>query len=141
MMKKILLFGAGKSATVLIQYLLDNAAKEQWQLTIADADLALIQQKTGGSQYARTVGMDIARDASRAGLIQEADLVISPMPANLHFLIAKDCLQYKKNLLTASYVDEQMRSLKDKIEETGLLFLCEMGLDPGIEHLSAKKLI
>lgn len=140
-MKKILLFGAGKSATVLIQYLLDNAAKEQWQLTIADADLALIQQKTGGSQYARTVGMDIARDASRAGLIQEADLVISLMPANLHFLIAKDCLQYKKNLLTASYVDEQMRSLKDKIEETGLLFLCEMGLDPGIDHMSAKKLI
>jgi saccharopine dehydrogenase-like NADP-dependent oxidoreductase len=55
--------------------------------------------------------------------------------------VAKDCLRYKKNLLTASYVDEQLSELKEAIEQNGLLFLCEMGLDPGIDHMSAKKLI
>ncbi|MGN6165481.1 MAG: saccharopine dehydrogenase C-terminal domain-containing protein, partial [Flavisolibacter sp.] len=140
-MKKILLFGAGKSATVLIRYLLENAAAENWQLLLVDANLAMAQEKIGNNDYGKAVSIDINNAALRSELIQQSDIVISLMPPALHFLIAKDCVQYSKNLLTASYVDEKMRSLKNEIEKNGLLFLCEMGLDPGIDHMSAKKII
>ena len=140
-MKQVLVFGAGKSATALIDYLLKNAEKENWQLTVIDADLPAAQKKIKGSEFGKAVSFDITRDEERNGYISHADLVISLMPPVLHFLIAKDCIQFKKNLLTASYVDDQMRSLKNEIENAGLLFLCEMGLDPGIDHMSAKKMI
>lgn len=140
-MKQILLFGAGKSATVLIEYLLLNAEKENWQLTVVDADLETAQKKTGNSIYGKAVSFDISNSDERSFYIHKADIVISLMPPALHFLIAQDCIQLKKNFLTASYVDDNMRSIKNEIEKNGLLFLCEMGLDPGIDHMSAKKMI
>lgn len=140
-MKQILLFGAGKSATVLIDYLLQNASEENWRLLIVDADLPAAQQKLRGSAHGEARSFDISNDVERSRCIAAADIVISLMPPALHLLIAKDCLKHKKNLLTASYVDESMRALKPEIEANGLLFLCEMGLDPGIDHMSAKKMI
>lgn len=140
-MKKILLFGAGKSATVLIDYLLKNAVAENWQLIVADANLEAAKNKISLSANGKAVSFDITNDKERSNYIQLADIVISLMPPALHFLIAKDCIRHKKNLLTASYVDEPMQSLKDEVEKSGILFLCEMGLDPGIDHMSAKKMI
>jgi saccharopine dehydrogenase-like NADP-dependent oxidoreductase len=140
-MKQILLFGAGKSATALIDYLVGNAEKESWQLTVVDADLSAALNKIGNTGFAKAVSFDVTNHTERNNYISKADIVISLMPPNLHFLIAKDCIQFKKNLLTASYVDEQIRSLKSEIEQEDLLFLCEMGLDPGIDHMSAKKII
>jgi saccharopine dehydrogenase-like NADP-dependent oxidoreductase len=140
-MKQVLLFGAGKSATALIDYLVKNEKPENWQLILVDADAEAAQKKIVSSANAKAVSFDINNAKQRAGYIKKADIVISLMPPALHFLIAKDCIQHKKNLLTASYVDEQMKSLKNEIEESGLLFLCEMGLDPGIDHMSAKKMI
>jgi saccharopine dehydrogenase-like NADP-dependent oxidoreductase len=140
-MKQILLFGAGKSATVLIDYLLSNAEKEIWKVSVVDANLENTEKKIGDSMFGDAVSFDISNDEMRAGYISNADIVISLMPPALHFLIAKDCIRFRKNLLTASYVDEQMRSLKQEVEQNGLLFLCEMGLDPGIDHMSAKKMI
>lgn len=140
-MKKILLFGAGKSATVLIDYLLKNAVAENWQLIVADANLEAAKNKISSSANGKAVSFDITNDKERSNYIQPADIVISLMPPALHVLIAKDCIRLKKNLLTASYVDEPMQSLKDEVEKCGILFLCEMGLDPGIDHMSAKKMI
>jgi saccharopine dehydrogenase-like NADP-dependent oxidoreductase len=140
-MKQVLLFGAGKSATVLIEYLLRNAETENWNLTVADANLITAQKKIGDSSFGKAVSFDITAEEERHKYISKADIVISLMPPVLHFLIAKDCIRFGKNLLTASYVDEQMRSLKKEIADNGLLFLCEMGLDPGIDHMSAKKMI
>lgn len=140
-MKQVLLFGAGKSSTALIEYLLSNAQKEDWHLTVVDADLQTIQKKLGDSPFGNAATFDILNDSERHSYISKADIVISLMPPALHFLIAKDCIRFSKNLLTASYVDEQMKSLKEEIESNGLLFLCEMGLDPGIDHMSAKKMI
>ena len=140
-MKNILLFGAGKSASVLIDYLLTNAAQENWKLTLVDANLQAAQSKIGTSPYGEAVSFDINDNNERGKAIQKADIVISLMPPDLHFLIAKDCISNKRNLLTASYVDAQMRSLQSEIENNNLLFLCEMGLDPGIDHMSAKKMI
>ena len=140
-MKKILLFGAGKSATVLIDYLLKNALAEDWTVIVVDANLALAQSKIGNALAGEALSFDINDVSERGKHIQQADIVISLLPPALHILVAKDCITYQKNLLTASYVDEQMRSLEQSIKDRNILFLCEMGLDPGIDHMSAKKMI
>ena len=141
LMKKVLLFGAGKSATVLIDYLLENAEKENWQLTVVDADLQLARSKIGNSPYGLPLSFDIKNDTERKENIERSDIVISLLPPALHYIVAQDCVELKKDLLTASYVDDQIRNLRSKIENHGLLFLCEMGLDPGIDHMSAMKMI
>ena len=140
-MKKILLFGAGKSATVLIEYFLNNAINENWFLTLVDADYELAKHKIGHSTSGKAISFDINNELERSDIIKKADIVISLLPPALHLLIAKDCITYKKNLLTASYVDDNMKALEKDIEENNLLFLCEMGLDPGIDHMSAMKLL
>lgn len=140
-MKQILLFGAGKSATVLIDYLLNHAADENWFISVVDADVNQVQKKVGISPHACALSFDINDTVVRAEHIKNADIVLSLLPPALHILIANDCIFHKKNLITASYVDEAMKALRDDIEKNGLLFLCEMGLDPGIDHMSAKKVI
>jgi len=140
-MKTVLLFGAGKSATVLIDYLLETAITENWKVIVVDTDLKLIQSKIGHAQRATAVSFDINDPEERGKHIRHADIVISLLPPKLHFEVAKDCVQYKKNLLTASYIDEAMKSLQAEIEGHHLLFLCEMGLDPGIDHMSAMSMI
>jgi len=140
-MKKILLFGAGKSATVLIDYLLQNAQKENWQLTVVDADLQLAKSKISNSSHGLPLAFDIKNETERKKNIQENDIVISLLPPALHYIVAQDCVELKKDLLTASYVDDQIKGLRSSIENSNLLFLCEMGLDPGIDHMSAMKMI
>lgn len=140
-MKKILLFGAGKSASVLIEYLISYAQQENWHLIVIDANLSLALQKIKGSPNASAHSFDINDPQKRQEFISQADIVISLMPPALHILIAKECIALGKHLLTASYIDDNMRSLQSEIEAKGLLFLCEMGLDPGIDHMSAKKQI
>ena len=141
-MKTILLFGAGKSATVLIDYLLENAITENWKIYVVDADLSLAQSKTKGSKKATAVSFDILHDIDeRNKHIRQADIVISLLPPQLHIEVARDCIKFKKHLLTASYVDDAIKALKPEIEKNKLLFLCEMGLDPGIDHMSAMQII
>jgi saccharopine dehydrogenase-like NADP-dependent oxidoreductase len=141
LMKKILLFGAGKSATVLIDYLLDNAEKENWQLTLVDADLQLAKSKIGQSSFGVPLSFDIKNETERKKNILQSDIVISLLPPALHYIVAQDCVELRKDLLTASYLDDQIQNLRSKIENNKLLFLCEMGLDPGIDHMSAMKMI
>ena len=140
-MKKILLFGAGKSATILIDYLLESAEKENWHITVVDADLRLAESKISGSSYGLPLSFDIKNDAQRKKNIAQSDIVISLLPPALHYIVAQDCVELKKDLLTASYADDQIKVLESKIENNNLLFLCEMGLDPGIDHMSAMKMI
>ena len=140
-MKNILLFGAGKSATCLIDYLLTNAPRQKWHVTVVDSDLMLIKSKTGKSYYVTPVAIDIRDQQARQTLVEETDLVISLLPPSLHILVAKDCLQYRKHLLTASYTDPEVKKLQKDIQKAGLLFMYEMGLDPGIDHMSAMKVI
>lgn len=137
----ILLFGAGKSATVLIRYLAKIATEKQWLCTVADMDMATILAKTGGNTAVKAVALQIDDEIARKNLIAEADIVISLLPPALHFLVAKDCLQFRKHLLTASYIDDNIEQLRPQIEAADLLFLGEMGLDPGIDHMSAMQLI
>jgi saccharopine dehydrogenase-like NADP-dependent oxidoreductase len=137
----ILLFGAGKSASVLIDYLIDSAGQNNWTITVADADERLILKKTKSRPGSAAVQLDIQNEHKRKELIEAADLVISMMPPALHILIARDCIAFEKSLLTASYADAEILSLNEEVKRKGLIFLCEMGLDPGIDHMSAMKLM
>ena len=141
MITEILIIGAGKSATVLIQYLQKKAVQNNWYIVLADGDLKVAEAKWNQAPNGHAIGIDINIDSERQALIQKATVVISMLPPSLHFLVAKDCLLFSKSLFTASYVDENMRTLAAEIKTKELLFLCEMGLDPGIDHMSAMELI
>jgi saccharopine dehydrogenase-like NADP-dependent oxidoreductase len=136
-MKQILLFGAGKSATSLIRYLIAIAPARNWQLVVAESNLSLAESKIGAAPCAKAVRLSVEDEQERDRLVQEADIVISLLPPTLHYGVALSCLKKKKHLLTASYVDDSIRALAPAIRDSGLLFLCEMGLDPGIDHMSA----
>lgn len=140
-MKNILLLGAGKSATVLIDYLLQEADTEDWYVVVADTNKDLIEEKTKKHELSVSVELDIKNDEQRQSLIQFSDIVISMLPPSLHILVAKDCLSYGKNLLTASYADDSIKSLHQEAIKKDIVFLCEMGLDPGIDHMSALPLL
>ncbi len=140
-MKTILLFGAGKSATCLIDYLGKCSDENKWKLLVCDSNLSLVQAKTKNFSSAEAISFDVSNEEKRHHFVSGADIVISMLPPALHFLVAKDCVTFSKNLLTASYIDEKIKTLKNEIEKKGLLFLCEMGLDPGIDHISAMKMI
>jgi saccharopine dehydrogenase-like NADP-dependent oxidoreductase len=140
-MEHIVVFGAGKSATCLIEYLATTVQAHQWQLTVADNNLELALSKTGGAPSTHAVALDVESEAERTALIAQASIVISLLPPALHFMVATTCVELGKNLLTASYIDDKIGSLAPQIKNKGLLFLCEMGLDPGIDHMSAMQLI
>ena len=141
MAQTILIIGAGKSATVLIQYLQQKAVENDWYILLADGDEATAKNKWNNAPNGTALGINIENEIDRQNLVQKADIVVSMLPAQLHFLVAKDCLHFEKPLFTASYVDDKMRSIASEIESKQLLFLCEMGLDPGIDHMSAMAII
>ena len=140
-MYTIVLFGAGKSATVLIGYLKKLAADKYCKVVVADADLAAVQSKLGSQEFTEAIRIDISQEKERRELIRVADVIISLLPPGLHVILAKDCLLLRRHLLTASYISEEIKNLEPEIAKQKLLFLCEMGLDPGIDHMSAMKLI
>jgi len=140
-MKKILLFGAGKSSSFLIKYLIQHAVENNWVVQIVDQNTKHIQDKYGVVNHLQLFTTDVFNNAERAELIQHAELVISLLPPSLHIVVAKDCLLYAKNLITASYVSDEIKAMDAELKEKKVLFMCEMGLDPGIDHMSAMKII
>ena len=139
-MRKVLIVGAGKSSPYLIKYLIENSVQENLFILIADANLHNLK-KINKNERCKTILFDINDVDQKKKLIHVADIVISLLPVHLHILIAKTCLELKRNLLTASYVSEEMKLLNNKVKKKGLIFLNEIGLDPGIDHMSAKKII
>ena len=140
-MTTILIAGAGKSSIFLIQYLLDHASRSKWHVIVADGDGKAIDEKINGSPFAEKAVIDITNIAEREPLVMRADIVVSLMPPHLHIHLAKDCLKHKKNLITSSYVSDELKQMDAAVKEAGLMFMCEMGLDPGIDHMTANKII
>ena len=140
-MKNILLFGAGKSATCVIDYLIKETAARNWHLIVADGNQEMLLAKVSSASSAKGIIANVENENERNSLIKNADIVISLLPPSLHFLVAKSCIEFEKNLLTASYTDENIKNLEHQIINKKLFFLCEMGLDPGIDHMSAMELI
>ena len=140
-MRNILIIGAGKSASTLIQYLLNKSDAENLHLTIGDLSLALAQKKTNNHKNATPIEIDIFDNNQRKNQIEKADIVISMLPAHLHIEVAKDCILYKKHMVTASYISDEMQELDEEAKASNLVFMNEIGLDPGIDHMSAMKII
>jgi len=140
-MQTILVAGAGKSSTYLIHYLLSHAPRNNWKVIVADGSADAIAEKTKGSPYAESAVIDITSNADRQRLVKQADMVVSLMPPHLHIHLAKDCLDYKKNLITSSYISPEMKEMDAAVKAADLMFMCEMGLDPGIDHMTASQII
>ena len=140
-MRQILIFGAGRSATTLIRYLLDQSQSENWKVIVADNQIELADKKINGHERGEAVFSDINDIAARESLIEKADIVISMLPVKLHFEVAKTCLKLKKNLVTASYMFPDLEKLRKEVEDAGIIFLMECGLDPGLDHMSAMKIL
>jgi len=140
-MSNILVLGAGLSASYLIKYLLDNASTYHWHITVVDSNIELAKQKINGHTNGNAIACNIANDKQRFELISNHDIVVSLVPPALHILAAKDCILLRKHLVTASYITNEMRALDAEATTAGVLLLNECGLDPGIDHLSAMRLI
>ena len=140
-MKNILIIGAGRSATALIKYLLDHSETENLKLTVADLNIELAKKSTLNHPNATAISLNISDEIERRNAIEKADIVISMLPAFMHIEVAKDCITFKKNLVTASYISNEMRELDEEVKNAGLIFMNECGLDPGIDHMSAMKVL
>ncbi|OGX87690.1 saccharopine dehydrogenase [Hymenobacter lapidarius] len=142
MTTRLLLLGAGRSASSLIQYLLRHAPTENWFVTVADANAAhLVPVLTAHTEYARAVPFDLENAALLEELVAQADVVISMLPAALHPVVARVCVRHGRHLATASYVSPEMRGMHEEAVAAGVTLLMECGLDPGLDHMSAMRAI
>ena len=140
-LKGILVFGAGRSASYTINYLLQRAAENELFLTVADADSGNLAAFGGGRPNAVFIKADINNGVQRQELIKNHDVVISLLPAAFHIIVAKDCLVFGRHLITPSYISPEIEALDNEVSAKKLVFLNEMGLDPGIDHMSAMHII
>ncbi|EIJ38299.1 MULTISPECIES: saccharopine dehydrogenase family protein [Galbibacter] len=140
-MRTILLIGAGKSTSYLLKYLLEKAASEQLHIVVGDINIENAKNLLKDKPNCTAIKLDIFKEEERKNAIKKADLVISMLPARFHIEVAKDCLLYEKNMVTASYVSKEMEALDEEVKAKGLIFLNEIGVDPGIDHMSAMKVI
>jgi len=137
-MQKILVLGAGQSSTSLISYLLSRSSEKNWKVVIAEMNISLAKNKF---PQAEIIDFDISNDEKSRNIIKGYDLVISMLPARFHINVARICAEKGIHMLTASYNTDEIMSLDDKFKENGKLCLMEMGLDPGIDHMSAMKVL
>ena len=140
-MRNILIIGAGRSATCLIRYLLDKSSSEKLFITIGDISLRAAQKFTKNHNNAKGILLDVFNKEERERAVKNCDMVISMLPARFHIEVAKDCITFGKNLVTASYISDEMQNLDKEAKAKGLVFMNEIGVDPGIDHMSAMKVI
>jgi saccharopine dehydrogenase-like NADP-dependent oxidoreductase len=136
--KKILILGAGRSSGTLIDYLLNQSQQFEWKITVADTNLALAKAKVKNHPNGFPVDIDYI---SQTHLLAAFDLIISLLPPNLHFEVAQACVHFKKNFLTTSYVTDKINSLHEEAIKNKVLLMMECGLDPGLDHISAMKML
>ena len=140
-MKTILVIGAGLSSSSLIRYLLQNATSNNWQVRVVDQDFELAKRKVNGFENGIALSFNALNPIERRPEIEKADLVISMLPARFHIEVAKDCIDLKTNLITPSYISAEMKELDTAAKEAGIIIMNEIGVDPGIDHMSAMRVL
>lgn len=140
-MKNLLIIGAGRSATALINYILEQARQHDFFITVADADLELARRKINDHPKGRAIWLDASKTNDRRDVINRHDVVVSLLPPQMHLEVAQDCISLGKHMVTASYVSKQVFRLGDEARQRALVFMNELGLDPGIDHMSAMQSI
>jgi len=139
--RTILILGAGLSASSLIRYLLNHSEENDWNVHVVDQDIELAKRKIGGHQRGKALSLNALDPNERRPAIENSDLVISMLPARFHVEVAKDCIDLKTNLITPSYISPEMKELDLSAREAGIVIMNEIGVDPGIDHMSAMKII
>ncbi|OYT17896.1 MAG: saccharopine dehydrogenase [Bacteroidetes bacterium 4572_77] len=140
-MQKILILGAGLSASSLIKYLLDYSEEYNWNIRIGDLSEETALKKIDGHPRGEAFCFDVANEEQCNTEVSKADIVVSMLPAALHFSVAKACVKHKINMVTASYVSKEIQGLNEEAIAKDILLLNEIGVDPGIDHMSAMKVI
>lgn len=140
-MKKILVLGAGQSSPFLISYLLEHAEKHGWFVTVADLDINVAAQRIDGHPCGDAIKLNANDMAMLAAQIKKSDVVVNMLAPQFQHMVAWECVQYGTHMISASYRDQQVRDLHADAQRTGVLILCECGLDPGIDHMSAMSLV
>ncbi len=141
MMKRILLIGAGRSTHTLVEYLKNHADEEGWHIFMVDKNLQLAKKRANNHPAIEVVSFDVNDGISRVSAISKSDIVISMLPAHMHISIAMDCIALGKHMVTASYVSKEMQELHERAEETRVVLMNEIGVDPGVDHLSAMRML
>lgn len=140
-MQTILVLGAGLSSSSLIRYFLNNSIENNWQVRVIDQDIDLAKRKIDGHPNGVALSFNALDPVERRPEIEKADLVVSMLPARFHVDVAKDCIELKTNLITPSYVSADMKSLDAEAKSAGIVIMNEIGVDPGIDHMSASKIL
>jgi len=137
-MKKVLVLGAGLVARPPVQYLMDLPGVE---VTAASRTVSKAQAIVGGHPNGRAVALNVDDDAALEAAVRQADLSISLLPYVYHPKVAALCVKHRKHMVTTSYVKDPMLALDGAAKEAGVILLNEIGVDPGIDHMSAMKVI
>ena len=137
-MKRVLVLGAGMVSRPLVQYLLERS---DYQVRVASRTIDKAAGLIGDHPRGEAIQIDIAREGALDALVHEADLAISLLPYAHHHRVALACIAHRKHLVTTSYVQTPMRELDGEARAAGVLLLNEVGLDPGIDHMSAMQII
>jgi len=140
-MRKVLVLGAGRSSSSLIATLLERAERNEWEVYVGDVDEQVAAAKCQNHPAARPFRIDPNDDNARNAHIASSDLVISMVPAFMHPAIAEVAIEAGVHVITPSYVSREMKALHDRAVAADVLVLNEIGLDPGIDHLSAKAVL
>ncbi len=137
-MKKILIIGAGLVAKPAVTYLLNQPG---FHVILADQLKDKALELVGDNPCGKAIGLDVNDELSLKNAIADSDVVISLLPWVFHPMIAKLCIEFEKHLITASYVKQEMQAFHEKAKEKSLIFLNEIGVDPGIDHMAAMNII
>lgn len=140
-MKRVLVLGAGLSTISLINYLLDHAIEYDWEIVVGDIKKELAEEKVKGHERGKAIKFNVCDETDVGSNIQKSDVVISLLPARFHHRIAEACVKFRKDMVTASYVSPEMKELDEEAAKAGIILLNELGVDPGIDHMSAMKII
>jgi saccharopine dehydrogenase (NADP+, L-glutamate forming) len=129
------------SATDLIWYMLDHAEEYNWNITVGDILVETAKRKIGSHPRGKAVYFDCYDDTIMERYIKDADIVISLLPPGMHAAAAKIALQYNAHVITASYASQEMIDMHEEAKDKGLIFLNELGADPGIDHMNGMRSI
>ncbi len=140
-MKRILVLGAGLSSSSLIKYLLDHSVEFDWKVVVGDMDIEVAKRKTDAHERGEALLFDVFDEEMRSREISSSDIVISMLPARFHHFVAKECVKYGVNMVTASYVSPEVKALDEEAKAKNIIMLNEIGVDPGIDHMSAMQII
>lgn len=136
-MKKVLILGAGMVVKPIVTYLLNK----DFQVTVATRTKSKADAMIGDHPNGRSVAWTVEQEHELDQMIQQHDLTVSLLPYTHHLMVARKCIHLRKNMVTTSYVKPEMRALDEEARKAGIIILNELGLDPGIDHMSAMRII